>query len=184
VLNTREVPARHGCGSEFLPLRFQGGRTSIHFAHGRRDIRARRFLPYPNRISPLVEERSSLTPGLIKPLRNWACVKAVGQSFYHCVSRAVERRFILHTSGHGSAEAERFVAEQNGELSLPERLRCRIRYFSDGVILGCQSFVESHFDNLKQKLGYKRQRTRTPLTALAFSDRLWVFRDPRVRPIG
>ena len=36
-------------------------------------------------------------------------VKADGQGFYHCVSRVVERRFIFRTSGHGSAEAERFI---------------------------------------------------------------------------
>jgi hypothetical protein len=36
-------------------------------------------------------------------------VKAEGQGFYHCVSRVVEGRFIFQTSGHGSAEAERFV---------------------------------------------------------------------------
>jgi len=29
--HTHEVPARQGWGSEFLPLRFQGGRASIHF---------------------------------------------------------------------------------------------------------------------------------------------------------
>jgi putative transposase len=36
-------------------------------------------------------------------------VKAEGQSFYHCVSRVVDRRFIFQTAGHGSVEAERFV---------------------------------------------------------------------------
>jgi REP element-mobilizing transposase RayT len=36
-------------------------------------------------------------------------VKVDGQGFYHCVSRAVERRFIFQTSGHGSVEAERFI---------------------------------------------------------------------------
>ena len=70
------------------------------------------------------------------------------------------------------------------ELSLPERLRCRIRYFTDGVILGSQSFVESHFYNLKHKLGYKRRRPATRLTALGCADSLWVFRDLRVRTIG
>ena len=29
-------------------------------------------------------------------------VKAEGQSFYHCVSRVVDRRFIFQTTGHGS----------------------------------------------------------------------------------
>jgi len=36
-------------------------------------------------------------------------VKAEGRSFYHCVSRVVDRRFIFQTAGHGSVEAERFV---------------------------------------------------------------------------
>ena len=35
-------------------------------------------------------------------------VKAEGQSFYHCVSRVVDRQFIFQTAGHGSPEAERF----------------------------------------------------------------------------
>jgi hypothetical protein len=45
-----------------------------------------------------------------------------------------------------------------------------------------QSFIESHFYNLKEKLGYRLRRTGTPLTALGCSDTLWVFRDLRVRP--
>jgi putative transposase len=52
------------------------------------------------------------------------------------------------------ASAQRVVEEQNGELPLSQRLLCRIRYFTDGVILGSQGFVESHFGRLKQKLGY------------------------------
>ena len=82
------------------------------------------------------------------------------------------------------ATAQSVVDQQNGELSLPERLRCRIRYFTDGLILGSQSFVESHFYHLKHKLGYKRRRPATRLTALGCADTLWVFRDLRVRTIG
>ena len=52
------------------------------------------------------------------------------------------------------------------------------------MILGSQSFVESHFYNLKRKLGYRRRRPATRLTALGWADTLWVFRDLRVRPIG
>ena len=81
------------------------------------------------------------------------------------------------------ATAQHVVEEQNGELSLRERLRCRIRYFTDGVILGSQCFVESHFDRLKQKLGYRRRRAATCLKALG-SPSLWVFREPRVRLSG
>ena len=63
---------------------------------------------------------------------------------------------------------------------LPQRLLGRIRYFTDGVILGCQDFVESQFARLKQTLGYRRHRVATHLTALG-SAGLWVFRDIQVR---
>ena len=110
--------------------------------------------------------------------------------------KEVSRQYRKYLFVHGSlntntkrpafdmATAQTVVDQQNGELSLPERLRCRIRYFTDGVILGSQSFVESHFYNLQRKLGYRRRRPATRLTALGWADTLWVFRDLRVRPIG
>src|SRR5208282_5233763 len=52
---------------------------------------------------------------------------------------------------------------RNHFLLACERLRCRIRYFTDGLILGRQSFLESHFYNLKLKLGYQRRRPATRL---------------------
>jgi putative transposase len=76
------------------------------------------------------------------------------------------------------ARAQQVVIQQQGELSLAERLRCRIRYFSDGVILGSQGFVEAHLHRLQQKLAYKRRRPPAPLRALGSSN-LWVFRDLR-----
>src|SRR5260370_15902505 len=60
-------------------------------------------------------------------------VKADGQGFYHCVSRVVERRFILHTSGHGSAEAERFI-----------KLMRRLEAFS-GVRVLTYTLMSNHF---------------------------------------
>ena len=56
------------------------------------------------------------------------------------------------------ATAQRVAEQRHGELSLPQRLLCRIRYFTDGVILGSQGFVEAHFGRIKQKFGYKRHR--------------------------
>jgi len=77
------------------------------------------------------------------------------------------------------ARAQQVVIQQQGQLSLAERLRCRIRYFSDGVILGSQGFVEAHLHRLEQKLAYKRRPAPTPLGALG-PPNLWVFRDLRV----
>ena len=102
------------------------------------------------------------------------------------VSRRYRQYLFLKGSAQSSskgpvfelARAQQVVIQQQGELSLAERLRCRIRYFSDGVILGSQGFVEAHFQRLQQKLAYKRPRPPKPLRALG-STELWVFRDLR-----
>jgi hypothetical protein len=83
----------------------------------------------------------------------------------------------------GFAEAQKVVEQEKGELSLGERLRCKIRYLSDGVILGSRAFVELHCQRLKEKLGYKRQSVPTALDILGPVG-LWVFRKPRVRTFG
>jgi putative transposase len=78
------------------------------------------------------------------------------------------------------AEAQK-VEQEKDELSLGQRLRCKIRYFSDGVILGSRAFVEFHLQRLKEKLGYKRIPT-----SLNILDPpgLWVFRKLRARASG
>ena len=81
------------------------------------------------------------------------------------------------------AKAQEVVDQEQGELSLQERLRCKIRYFSDGVILGSHSFVESHCQRLKQKIGFKRKSGPTALKILGPAA-LWVFRHLRVRKFG
>jgi putative transposase len=81
------------------------------------------------------------------------------------------------------AKAQKVVEQEQGELSLPERLRCKIRYFSDGVILGSRGFVESHCQRLKEKLGYKRKTGPTALKIFGPAA-LWVFRNLRVRKFG
>jgi REP element-mobilizing transposase RayT len=86
-------------------------------------------------------------------------VKAEGQSFYHCVSRVVDRRFIFQSARHGSAEAERFVLLMrrleafNGVRVLTYALMSN--HFH---LLGSQSFIAAHFYKLKEKLGYRRRR--------------------------
>jgi putative transposase len=81
------------------------------------------------------------------------------------------------------AKAQQVVEQEEGELSLQEQLRCKIRYFTDGVILGSRSFVEDHCQRLKQKLGYKRKSGPTACKLLGPAT-LWVFRNLRVRVFG
>jgi putative transposase len=81
------------------------------------------------------------------------------------------------------AKAQAVVEQEKGELSLQERLRCKIRYFTDGVILGSQAFVQSHCQELEQKIGYKRKSGPTALKIFGPAT-LWVFRNLRVRRFG
>jgi putative transposase len=80
-----------------------------------------------------------------------------------------------------SATLQKVIEQQEGELPFPQRFLCRTKYFSDGVILGSQAFVESHIQRLKEKFSFKRPRTAKPVTDLG-SPNLWVFRKPRVSP--
>ncbi len=81
------------------------------------------------------------------------------------------------------AKAQEVVEQEEGELSVQEQLRCKIRYFSDGVILGSRSFVEDHCQRLKQKLGYRRKSGPSACKFLGPTT-LWVFRNLRVRIFG
>jgi putative transposase len=81
------------------------------------------------------------------------------------------------------ATVQQVVEQQEGELPMPQLFRCRVKYFTDGVILGSQAFVESHIQRLKEKLGFKRPRTAKPLNDLDLKT-LWVFHRPRAKPAG
>ncbi|MGI9240380.1 MAG: transposase [Verrucomicrobiales bacterium] len=48
------------------------------------------------------------------------------------------------------------VWESGGKISLAQALRCRVRYFSDGVVLGSQAFVDEFFQSQRAGFGAKR----------------------------
>ena len=50
-------------------------------------------------------------------------------------------------------EAER----RGGKLTLPEALRCRVRYFSAGAAIGSREFVEAVFEEHRERFGASRK---------------------------
>jgi REP element-mobilizing transposase RayT len=48
------------------------------------------------------------------------------------------------------------VWEVGGKLTLAQALRCRIRYFTDGMVLGSQSFVDEFFEAQRDGFGERR----------------------------
>lgn len=68
--------------------------------------------------------------------------------------------------GYSREESEQ-ILESGGKLTRAEMLRCRVRYFSDGVVLGSREFVDQFFDRVKtstqaqpgQEHRYKKRET-------------------------
>ena len=67
-----------------------------------------------------------------------------------------------------------------GELSVGQLLRLRVRYFSDGVVLGSRSYVNAVFREFRERFGPRRQTGARPLRGLAALSELATLRDLRV----
>ena len=48
------------------------------------------------------------------------------------------------------------IWEEGGKLTLAQVLRCRVRYFTDGVVLGSQAFVDEFFTRQRELFGERR----------------------------
>jgi hypothetical protein len=58
--------------------------------------------------------------------------------------------------GIATAEVDR-VIENGGKLTLQQALRCRVRYFTDGMAVGGQAFVDGVFERNRRFFGPKRK---------------------------
>jgi putative transposase len=85
---------------------------------------------------------------------------------------------------HGlSPEETQAVIDQGGKLPLPTLLRCRVRYFRDGVALGSKAFVESVFLRNRDHFG-PRRRTGARRIRFCAEKKLCVARDLRHEPVN
>jgi hypothetical protein len=81
-----------------------------------------------------------------------------------------------------SLEEVRRVREAGGKLSRAELLRCRVRYFSDGVAIGSKGFVEEIFQASRECFGAKRRDGARALKESAAP--LFALRALRKQPLG
>jgi hypothetical protein len=79
------------------------------------------------------------------------------------------------------ARAEREQLEAERRVALAKRLRWRLRYFSDGAVIGSREFVDSVFEACRDRFGPKRQsgarRMRGDAAALTRGAGLFSLRD-------
>ena len=76
-------------------------------------------------------------------------------------------------------ESAQEAGEADGELPFAKMLRCRIRYFTDGAVIGSRSFVNEAFANAPKRFGAKRRDGARKLggNAAAAAGVLWSMRD-------
>ena len=69
--------------------------------------------------------------------------------------------------------------EQDGELPFSKMLRCRIRYFTDGAVIGSRGFVDEAFAESRTRFGPKRASGARKMRGAASSAStiLWSLRD-------
>ncbi len=89
-------------------------------------------------------------------------------------------------SGKVALDSETIKKElaKGGELNLGEVLRVRIRYFTDGVVLGSRLYVNEVFAKFRDRFGPKRTTGARPLRGLAALAPLCALRDLRRNVVG
>lgn len=114
----------------------------------------------PSSTRPLQKQfPSSLSKVTARPVDSWKA--AGGAEAYRCLlfSTGVEvkdaQKENVVRQGVTADEA-RQVLKDKGRLSGAKMVRLRVRYFSDGLVLGSKAFVESVFSENRDKLGPKR----------------------------
>jgi len=108
--------------------------------------------------------------------------------------RGVHNLYRMRLFGAGSKERpdkaaitrealEKVIAE-NGTLPLATVLRCRVRYFSDGAVLGGKAFVAQQLAAYHRLTGRRKQTTAHPLPKIADWGDMAVMRGLRKNAFG
>jgi REP element-mobilizing transposase RayT len=126
-------------------------------------------------------------------------VQAMQRGREESVTKSMELyRMALYQAGHEMRESvgedgkpvrgvfthEEVMAVLNakGRLPLGSYVRCRVRYFTDGAVLGSREFVNEIWKKYRKRFGAKRQSGARRLRGL--EEELYALRDLRVRVFG
>jgi len=75
------------------------------------------------------------------------------------------------------------IEQASGEMPIAEALRHKIRYFTDGVVIGSAEFINRIFERERHRFGPKRKEGARTMRGADFGP-LRVLRDLRVRAFG
>jgi len=86
------------------------------------------------------------------------------------------------TRGTTNQYRSQSVSKAGGKLTLQEALRCKVRYFTDGVALGSKGFVDDFFDERRKQFGRKRSTGARRMCGAEFG-KIRILRALRIDPI-
>jgi hypothetical protein len=96
----------------------------------------------------------------------------------------VVRSGIKREKGTGARnEGLEQIVPATGDVALRQMLRWKVRYFTDGVVIGSRAFVDGMFEQCRERFGAKRKSGARKMrgNALAAEGMLWSARDLRRR---
>ena len=109
--------------------------------------------------------------------------RLMGMALERKPQKAEVRREGRHTKTKNTAEALESGDNETvlKDLGVARMLRCRVRYFSDGAVIGSKEFVNEAFENAREHFSEKRKSGARKLRGnAAAADGLWSARDLRV----
>jgi hypothetical protein len=119
-----------------------------------------RWCGYAEAVSGSRRAQRGLSKVTAKPVDRWE--QSGGAEAYRCLLfangveiRDAQNRKVMRRGV--TADEARQVLKEKGKLSTAEMVRLRVRYFSDGLVLGSKEFVESVFSENREKFGPKRR---------------------------
>lgn len=119
-----------------------------------------RWCGYAEAVSGSRRAQRGLSKVTAKPVDRWE--QSGGAEAYRCLLfangveiRDAQNRKVMRRGV--TADEARQVLKEKGKLSTAEMVRLRVRYFSDGLVLGSKEFVESVFTENREKFGPKRR---------------------------
>ena len=119
-----------------------------------------RWCGYAEAVSGSRRAQRGLSKVTAKPVDGWE--QSGGAEAYRCLLfangveiRDAQNRKVMRLGV--TADEARQVLKEKGKLSTAEMVRLRVRYFSDGLVLGSKEFVESVFTENREKFGPKRR---------------------------
>ena len=149
-----------------------------------KDPKDYRWCGYAEALGGSRRAQRGLCKALSKPVDGWKSADAAAayRCLLHAEGREVKDAQNEKVVARGvTAESSRAVLAEKGKLSPAELVRLRVRYFTDGVVLGSKEFVEGIFETQRELFGPKRKNG---ARRIAESDApFYTLRHLRVRPV-